>query len=319
MKVAFHSNSMSLRGSENALWDYANLNETILGNHSLICHPAELENSENPTFAKWKARFPLIAYRTRNELSQKLKESGAEVLYQIKPGPFDGFVIPGVKNCIHSMFLSDEFHGDCFAYVSRWASRVMTGRDESFVPHFVPKFESKLDLRQALGIPTKAKVFGRHGGWDTFNIPFVRKAVACHARQNPEDHFLLLNTEPIHETENLANIHYLAATVDSEEKAKFLATCDAMLHARWHGETFGLAVGEFAVLGKPVITFADSREKAHLEMLGEQSLLYRDVHEITNILKEFRPHSTQGTEYEKYGDPAVVMNFFQRQFLGPAN
>jgi len=55
--------------------------------------------------------------------------------------------------------------------------------------------------------------------------------------------------------------------VDQGEKARFFATCDIMLHARLHGETFGLAVGEFAVLGKPVITFAGSRERAHLEML----------------------------------------------------
>ena len=317
MNVAFHSNSMSLRGSENALWDYANFNETILGNHSVICHPGKLENVENPTYAKWKARFPLVPYRTKIELSSKLKERGVDILYQIKPGPYDGFVISGVKNCIHSMFLSDEFHGDCFAYVSRWASRVMTGREESFVPHFVPKFESKMNLRGKLGIPTEAKVFGRHGGWDTFNIPFVRKAVVQHAQQNPEDHFLFLNTEPIRGSENLTNIHYLAATVDPNEKARFLATCDAMLHARRHGETFGLAVGEFAVLGKPVITFADSREKAHLEMLGAYSLLYRNYHEITKTLKKFHPQSIQGTEYERYADPTVVMNLFQRQFLEP--
>ena len=315
MNVAFHSNSMSLRGSENALWDYANFNETILGNNSTICHPAELENTENPTFAKWKDRFPLVPYRTKAELSSKLKETGVDILYQIKPGPYDGFIIPGVKNCIHSMFLSDEFHGDCFAYVSRWASRVMTGREESFVPHFVPRLEGKESLRQGLGIPIKAKVFGRHGGWDTFNIPFVREAVVRHARQNPEDHFVFLNTESICEAENLNNIHYLPATVDPVEKTKFLATCDAMLHARWHGETFGLAVGEFAVLGKPVITFSESREKAHLEMLGNQALLYRHAGELAGILRGFHPYKTHGTEYEIYADPKVVMEIFQKKFL----
>ena len=304
-----------MRGSENALWDYANFNETVLGNKSIICHSAKLENSENPTFAKWKARFPLIAYRTRNELSQKLKESGAEVLYQIKPGPFDGFVIPGVKNCIHSMFLSDEFHGDCFAYVSRWASRVMTGRDESFVPHFVPHLESEVGLRGKLGISTKARVFGRHGGWDTFNIPFVRESVAWHARKNPEDHFVFLNTEPIRGTERFSNVHYLPGTVDPNEKAKFLATCDAMLHARLHGETFGLAVGEFAVLGKPVITFSESRERAHLEMLGDRALLYRSAGELARHLKEFRPQEMLGTEYDKYAEPEKVMEIFLARFL----
>jgi len=315
MNVAFHSNSMSLRGSENALWDYANFNETILGNNSTICHPAELENTENPTFAKWKARFPLVPYRTKAELSAKLGERQCDVLYQIKPGPYDGFVVPGVKNSIHAMFLSDEFHGDCFAYVSRWASRVMTGREESFVPHFVPQLESKESLRQGLGIPIEAKVFGRHGGWDTFNIPFVRKAVAWHARKNPEDHFVFLNTEPIRGTERFSNVHYLPGTVDPNEKAKFLATCDAMLHARLHGETFGLAVGEFAVLGKPVITFSESRERAHLEMLGDRALLYRSAGELARHLKEFRPQEMLGTEYDKYAEPEKVMEIFLARFL----
>jgi len=306
---------MSLRGSENALWDYANFNETILGNNSVICHPAALENAENLTFAKWKSRFQLVAYRTKAELSSKLREKESDVLYQIKPGPYDGFVVPGVKNCIHSMFLSDEFHGDCFAYVSRWASRVMTGREESFVPHFVRQFVSHEDLRGKLGIPKGAKVFGRHGGWDTFNIPFARKAVVEHARNCAGDHFVFLNTEPIRGSERLPNIHYLPATIDPAEKAKFLATCDAMLHARWHGETFGLAVGEFAVLGKPVITFTESRERAHLEMLGNQALPYSYHGELAKILREFHPHRTQGTQYEIFADPKVVMEFFRKKFL----
>ena len=315
MNVAFHSNSMSLRGSENALWDYAKFNETILGNHSLICHPGKLENPENPTYSKWRARFPLIPYQTKAELSSKLKDRGVDILYQIKPGPYDGFIVPRVKNCIHAMFLSDEFHGDAFAYVSRWCSRVMTGGEESFVPHFVPKLESKENMRGKLGIPTKAKVFGRHGGADTFNIPFVRKAVLQHAQKNSDDHFLFLNTQPIRETEKLKNVHYLAPTIDPEQKAQFLGTCDAMLHARQHGETFGLAVGEFAVLGTPVITFSESRERAHLEMLGKQALLYRNVGELAGILREFRPHKTHGTEYEIFADPKVVMEQFRKKFL----
>jgi hypothetical protein len=191
----------------------------------------------------------------------------------------------------------------------------MTGREKLFVPHFVPQLESKVGLRENLGISTKARVFGRHGGWDTFNIPFVREAVVRHARKNPEDHFVFLNTESIREAEKLSNIHYLPATIDPAEKAKFLATCDAMLHARWHGETFGLAVGEFAVLGKPVITFTESRERAHLEMLGNQALPYSYHGELAKILREFHPHRTQGTQYEIFADPKVVMEFFRKKFL----
>ena len=191
----------------------------------------------------------------------------------------------------------------------------MTGREDSFVPFYVPRFVAEQDLRGKLGIPKGAKVFGRHGGWDTFNIPFVRKAVLQHAQKNSDDHFVFLNTELIRGTEKLKNVHYLAPTIDPEEKAQFLGICDAMLHARWHGETFGLAVGEFAVLGKPVITFSESREKAHLEMLGNQALLYRNAGELAGILKGFCPHKAHGTEYEMFADPKTVMSLFQKKFL----
>jgi hypothetical protein len=37
MIVAFHTNTLGVRGSETAVWDYANFNETILGNRSVLC------------------------------------------------------------------------------------------------------------------------------------------------------------------------------------------------------------------------------------------------------------------------------------------
>jgi len=315
MKVAFHSRMLTERGSEGAMLDYARLNRSVLGNESILCLPDRPEFAENPLLQKWREEFEVIQYRDKNDLGMKLRKEAAGVLYLTKPGPFDGFLVPDIKNCVHAQFLCDEFHGESYAYLSSWMSRVMTGREISFVPFFVPRYASEEDLRGRLGIPKGAKVFGRHGGWDTFNIPFARRAVVEHARNYTGDHFVFLNTETIRGTESFSNVHYLPATVDPLEKAKFLATCDAMLHARWHGETFGLAVGEFAVLGKPVITFSESRERAHLEMLGNQALPYRHVSELAEILREFRPHKTHGTEFEIYADPKVVMEIFRKRFL----
>jgi len=315
MKVAFHSRMLTERGSEGAMLDYARLNRSMLGNESALCLPDRPEFAANPLLKKWRKEFVVIQYTDKNDLGRKLKKEAAQVLYLTKPGPFDGFVVPGVKNCVHAQFLCDEFHGDAYAYLSSWMSRAMTGVESSFVPFYVPQLISEESLRKELGIPEAAKVFGRHGGRDTFNIPFAQSAVAEHAKTCPDDHFVFLNTEPICGTEKLKNVHYLTPTIDPEEKAQFLATCDAMLHARWHGETFGLAVGEFAALGKPVITFSESRERAHLEMLGNQALLYRSPSELAGILREFRPHRTHGTEYEIYADPKVVMELFQKKFL----
>ena len=191
----------------------------------------------------------------------------------------------------------------------------MTGREESFVLFYVPKFETSTNFRKKLGILSGERVFGRHWWWDTFNIPFARRAVAEHARKHRTDHFIFLNTEPIHGTERLSNVHYLPATVDPEEKAQFLASCDTMLHARWHGETFGLAVGEFAALGKPVITFEGSRERAHLEMLGDRALRYCNRAELEEILCSFTPRKASGTVYEEFANPNRVMDLFRKIFL----
>jgi len=316
MKVAFHSRILTERGSEGAMLDYARLNRVILRNESIICMPDRPEFTGSPLLQKWREEFEVIQYRNKYDLGRILEKEAAEVLYLTKPGPFDGFLVPGVKNCVHAQFLCDEFHGDAYAYLSSWMSQVMTGEKNSFVPFYVPKLVSEESLRKELGIPEDAKVFGRHGGRDTFNIPFAQRAVAEHAKSCPEEHFLFLNTEPIRGTERFPNVHYLPATVDPVAKAKFLDTCDAMLHARWHGETFGLAVAEFAVLGKPVITFAESRERAHLEMLGSAGLLYRNRNELRKILEDFQPHRAVGTEYDQHADPSLVMRVFQEKFLG---
>jgi hypothetical protein len=51
---------------------------------------------------------------------------------------------------------------------------------------------------------------------------------------------------------------FLPHSTNMTYKRRFLATCDACLHGRYRGETFGLAVAECVAAGLPVITFADS-------------------------------------------------------------
>jgi hypothetical protein len=315
MKVTFHSRLLTERGSEGAMLDYARLNRSVLGNESILCLPNNPEFVEHPIFKKWQEEFPILLYRSKHELGRKLEKEGVAVLYLTKPGPWDGFLVPGIKNCIHAQFLCDEFHGDAYAYLSPWMSRVMTGREDSYVPFFVPRLESGENLRTRLKIPATAKVFGRHGGWDTFNIPFVRRAVAEHALRHPGDHFVFLNTDPIPGTRGLTNVHYLPGTVDMEEKARFLATCDAMLHARWHGETFGLAVAEFAVLGKPVFTFGGSRERAHLELLGDCGRVYESQAQLEKMLANFQRDPGRDCPYGRFAEESTVMDYFQRKFL----
>ena len=315
MKVAFHNPNVSIRGAFAAMVDYAEFNRNLLGNESTLFIRQSRVAPYLSQLAALTRGLPVVMYETLEELGREVREFGADFFYEICPGSPHRLPRLPCPIGVHAIFPHSELFGDRYRYVSPWLARVMTGRSDRFVPHLVRRYESRESLRPQLAIPPGARVFGRHGGADTFNIPFVHKAVAKHARKNPGDHFVFLNTQRIAGTESLTNVHYLPATLDPREKARFLATCDAMLHARLHGETFGLAVGEFAVLGKPVITYGSSRERAHLDMLGDRALIYGNAGELGSIFNEFKTHLSKGTEYETFTDPKNVMEIFRQRFL----
>jgi len=93
------------------------------------------------------------------------------------------------------------------------------------------------------------------------------------------------------------------------------------LHGRKRGETFGLSCLEFAVLGKGVLTYADSPERAHLDILGEAAMAYRNERELRELLR--RPvvgggrRAVDGRWKKKFRQyqPEEVMRKFQQVFL----
>ena len=316
MKIGFHNPNVSFRGGFNSMVEYAEFSQSLLGHEALFFLPRARAQAAPLVIAQLEGRFPIHYFGQGRELDRMISAQKVDFVYTIKPGYYDGLVIRSARHGIHAMFYTDEFHGDSMAYVSRWMSRAATGREDYFVPHYVRKMESEEDLRDELGIPAEARVFGRHGGLESFNISFVREAVLSHAWRHPRDHFVFLNTLPMNPRgDTLPNIHHLPGTADPLQKARFLATCDAMLHSEINGETFGLAIGEFSVLGKPVITYAQPRVKAHLEMLRGHGLLFANRRELAKILQGFVPHRISGTEYEAYTDPRLVMSYFEEVFL----
>ena len=62
-----------------------------------------------------------------------------------------------------------------------------------------------------------------------------------------------------------------------------------MLHAKAVGESFGLAVAEFAFVGVPVLTFLGSPELAHLDLLTDGLLIgytgFEDVFDELTVLE----------------------------------
>ena len=311
MKILLHSNQLSLGGTEVALWDYACGCKDILKHEVIVASMAGgLHNKDIIT--KFSSRFDTILYQP-GELPTLAR--GVDVAYFITDGQRnEGLLIPEVKNVIHAVFAFNEPHGDVYAYVSEWLSEVTTGGQAPWVPHIVkPLKDGAGNLRGWLGIPEGAIVFGGYGRRDQFSIPFVRDTVERIASSRPDLYFVFMNFDLF--TTPRKNLIFISGSHEEEKKAAFIDTCDAMLHARIEGETFGLAVAEFSVRNKPVITYGQSQDRAHMFVLGERALVYNDTESLTRTILNFRPSPTKDWNAYRDFNPENVMHKFDQVFL----
>ncbi|NCY21524.1 hypothetical protein EBX31_06165 [bacterium] len=304
-----------------ALIDYAWGNREILGNESFFLLPWREKSESHPIVQMMARTAPVRFYRTAPERETILHKERADLFYVIKNGWNDGVFSHAVPTGIHAIFRESEFHGDIYAYVSPWLSRTMSHGRTPHVPHMVRLPEFDQDLRHQLGIPEDAVVFGRHGGEDSFDIPWVQSAVLETARKTPSVHFLFLNTRTFLGVDTLPNVHFLPATSDPCDKRAFLNTADFMLHGRKRGETFGLACLEFAACGKKILSFGGSPEQAHLDLLGNQVQVYADYRDLVRLLRQKKPACLQESGLQTPDDPLMnfrppaVMEKFRQVFL----
>ncbi len=138
-------------------------------------------------------------------------------------------------------------------------------------------------FREKLCIPIDVIVFGRHGGFETFSIPFVYKVISDVVKNHNNIYFILVNT---HKFITHPQVIFLDPIVDEKDKVEFIMACDAMLHARADGETFGIACGEFSVCNKPVITCVCG-DTSHIKILGKKCITYSNAEELMYILTNY--------------------------------
>lgn len=316
MKIAFFIRHFSERGTEIAAYDYADQNEKILGNQSIIIgFTPETYASHGLTcvpdvLTKFQSRFPVFLVSSFSEVDALLRRESVDVYYTLTHGGHETYPFGDVTACpyvVHCVFETRQRHGDVYCAISHQLNERF-GTSVPVVPHMVTVGTTTETLREKLGIPDDALVFGRHGGSDTFDIVFAQEAVREVAQTNPNMYFLFLNTQVFCD---VPNVIYLPKTVDIEEKQKFINTCDVYLHARTHGETFGLSVAEFAVSGKPVIARTICTDNAHLRILGEKVITYTTKEDLIEILTSFKRGCVDMTTngYKEYSAENVMRIF----------
>jgi len=319
MKIAFHSNQLGELGTEVAVYDYAHYNETLLNNRSIIIAP---KNVKHAALEKFKARFDVFLYDKRPALDELLHREKCAAFYAIKQGKNDGLVSKACKNLVHCVFEANTPHGDVYAAISRTvANQSIMGGQIPVVPHMVSLPRADGDMRAQLGIPATAVVFGRYGGPGSFDIPFVYRSVYKTLINRPDAYFLFANTPNFLRRYWLAShprIIFLPPMIDFREKSRFINSCDAMLHARHRGETFGLAIAEFSSHDKPVFTWSGSREREHLDILKDKAIAYQDEADLLEKLVAFDVKQARSQNWDRYSadfSPEKVMVEFDRVFL----
>jgi hypothetical protein len=321
MKVAFFIRHFGERGTEVAIYDYAHHNETLLGNesiiigftpevyarHGLACIPDVLD--------KFSKRFRVYLVSSFAEVDPLLHREGVDVYYTLTHGGIERPPFGDVTACtsgVHCVFEPRFPHGDIYFGISQQLNDRF-GTSIPVLPHMVRRGPTTETLRESLGIPADAIVFGRHGGQDTFDLDIAQQAVIEVATAHPELYFLFLNTASFC---SLPNVIHLPRTIDEEAKQRFINTCDAYLHGRRDGETFGLAVAEFAISEKPILACTQCTDDAHFRILKDKVYRYTTKEDLVGLLTTFQRGAMDMTTngYMDY-TPERVMATFQSLLL----
>jgi len=345
VKIAFSSTFLGRRGDCVQMYNLAHYNETILGNESIILsanYDGAWEKYPDAS-EKFKKRFEVFEhslsdqpggafnqyYSNVDEVDKIIKEQGVDALYIIKgcSTPFMSRIVP---NLVHYLFLSDPSHydgdpsrGDKFAFISDWLARQCKqrfGLDKDSVSWMVDIQDVEGDLRSELGIPPEALVLGYHGGHDCFSLPWVGGPIKQALNAREDMYLILMNVDRALTPVNFDHprLKFLPGTADMDRKTRFIKTCDAMLHARNCGETFGSSCAEFSLLNRPIIGSNTVEDRCHIDILGDKFMGYNNPEDLYNILMNITKDYIKSQNWDCYSEkysPEPVMRSFHDIFL----
>ncbi len=326
-KILFHAEQLNYRGTTNSILDYAKYNQEILGNESAIMYSTTNPNgvdvgSESSVIEQLRGVYPLYEYSNEgqaNEIASKFdlcysQRAGLRVDFQTLERQI---IINTTKFGVHCVFQWYDPHGDKYAYISKWLSEKVA-RDNNtlnleWVPYVVHLPPANYDTRAHLGIPANKFVIGRHGGFNTFDIDFAKKVIAKIADERNDIVFLFANTEKFIDH---PNVIFMPPFFGQQQKSNFIHACDAMIHARTLGESFGLSICESLFWHKPVLAWEGGFDRNHVELLKPHDLLYYNEDDLYKRILSLRDYC--GKNYRSIVDqfgPYQVIKKFESVYL----
>ena len=285
LKVGFYLRELNFRGIANSIYIYARNNQTILKNKSIIFYNSTALDNRPEAITEFKKKFKTIKISNLNELERINKNLKLDYIYFQRDGAKDE-IVNNSKNIIHAVFPQNifQYHGSNYAFISKWLSKTCSNNKFPFAPLPVQLLKNNQNLRTKLKIPKDSKVFGYHGGETSFDLNFVRDVIKKVVRQNKNIYFLFMN---IGKFFNHKKVIFIKGTFNQTQKVKFINTCNAMLHARSLGESFGLSCAEFAIKNKPIFTYGFCRQRAHFEICKNNIIPYYSYEDLNLKILSF--------------------------------
>lgn len=316
MKIAFHDNCLTVRGTTTCIYNFAYWGRALLGFDPIIMYNESNPNNDGEGYNKCAKEFKVIGYNHKSEIDLILEKENCEYFFMKKGGSPDGIISNVSKNLINACAANwnpNWMHGDIYAMGSEWLSKI-TNYTVPYVSDIVTLPNIEEHMRSKLGIPKNDFVFGRTGGFETFDLPWVRQTISKALEIRPDIWFLFQNTSKFIDHERV--IHLPKSSLE-DVKVKFINTCDAMIHARQIGESFGVACAEFSLRNKPIITWDKSPERSHIDILDEKGIYYSNANDLMHILlnidkKEI--NSLKWNQYEQFS-PKPIMKKFKEVYL----
>ncbi len=313
MKIAIHVEQIDDRGCGTVTYDYYMGIRDCLGHDPIIISSRPKSTCPMEKFSG----LNYYLYENETDIPAIVDREKIDLFYMIKAGGRnEGNTPANCKTAIHCIFSMSEPHGNVYAGVSEWLAKMFNKKE--WVPHIINLPKTNETLHDELGIPKDAFVLGRLGGYNQFDLPIAQKALIQSVEKRNDLWAIFLNTKPF---VSHPRIKFFPFNANLAYKSKFINTCDAMIHARSDGETFGLAVGEFSSFNKPIFTYdADYwwYMRAHLDMLGEKALKYKNEEELTTYLLQIDKEYVRDVDWDCYSSrfsPTNVMNKFNEVFI----
>ena len=319
MNIAIHSHQFDGRGSGKALFDYGISLEKILG-HNVSFITSGL--SKNEGINKFKEQFKVFTYDKKFDrhppseilpiIESFVDKNNIDFMYMHKSGENDYMTPSNCKTGIHCVFNMNESHGSVYAGVSEYLAKKFN--KTLYVPHIIKNYIPTIDIRKEMNISEDTLIIGRIGGMDSFDLQFVHQSIKQILNTRQDIIFFFLSTNEFYHHDRLLYIPWVET---EEEKFNIIHACDAMIHGRCMGETFGIACGEFSVSNKPVITWSGVGnpyyDKCHIDLLGDKAIQYNNEQDLTTILCNLTRKELQNKNWdvysEKFNEYSVITQF----------